>query len=112
MSPQEAHRLVGHDLRHAEPPSCPTRTSRIVARSVLFVVVLGATVGFCAATKAAEVPPPIQWVLWNESDNTAWISPKGHQARTTTATACAMATVEAAKYVASGTRLSCRRIGR
>lgn len=89
---------------------CPNRTSRIVARSVLFVVVLGLSVGFCAATEAAEVPPPRIFILWDETRDTAWLSPKGNTATSTTATACAIATVEAARYSPAGTRLACRRI--
>ena len=87
----------------------PTRTSQIVSRTVLFVVVLGLTVSFCAATKAAENPPPRVFVLWNETTNEAWLSPKGNTATSTTATACAIATVEAARHSPSGTRLACRR---
>jgi hypothetical protein len=87
----------------------PTRTSQIVGRSVLAMVILGLGLTMCASPRAAEVTPPIAWVLWDETRNTAWTSPKGHEARTTTATACAIATVEAAKYVASGTKLACRK---
>lgn len=93
-----------------EPIPCPTRTSRIVFRAVLVVVILAASVGFCAATKAAEAPPERVWLLWNESANAAWVSPKGNQSRSTTATACALATVDAARFSPTGTRLACRRV--
>jgi hypothetical protein len=87
----------------------PSRTSQIVGRTVLAMVIGGLALTMCASPRAAETTPPIAWVLWDETRNVAWLSPKGHEARTTTATACAIATVEAAKYSPAGTRLACRR---
>lgn len=111
MSPQEAHRRVGHEIPafDPEPQPCPTRRSLMVARAVLAIVILGAVVGMCAAARAADVIPVRVWVLYDETANRPWVSPKGNEARTSTATACALATVEAARYSPAGTRLACRK---
>lgn len=112
MSPQEAHRLVGHDLSATEPQPCPTRRSRVVARVVLFVVILGACVGFCGAryARAAEVQPERVWVVVNLTTGTPYRSPRGYPATATNPTACDLAMSEAVRFVPAGTRLACRKI--
>lgn len=87
----------------------PSRRAQAVARAVLAMVIIGAVVGMCAAANATDTNTPRIWILWDETANAAWLSPKGHTATSTTATACALATVEAARYLPAGTRLACRR---
>lgn len=53
--------------------------------------------------------PAVLWTVWNETTDTAWTTPRGHQSVSLSATACALATVEAARHLPSGTKISCRR---
>jgi hypothetical protein len=87
----------------------PTRRSQIVARTALAMVILGVGLTMCASPRAADLQIERVWVLWDETRNAAWISPKGRQSASTTATACALATVEAAQHSPAGTRLACRK---
>lgn len=66
----------------------------------------------CLAYRALAAEPPRVWVLWDETANAAWITAKGHTATNTSATACSLASVDAARIAPSGTRFSCRRVQR
>lgn len=66
----------------------------------------------CLAYRALAAEHPRMWVLWDETQNTAWTTAKGHTATSTSATACSLASVEATRSAPSGTRFSCRRIGK
>lgn len=83
----------------------------MTGRAGLLIAAAGvaAIVAFAKKAGAAEFPPPRIFVLWDETRDAAWLSPKGLTATSTTATACALATVEAARHAPAGTRLSCRR---
>ena len=66
----------------------------------------------CLAYAARAERPTAQFVLWDESSDRPWVTAKGHQATATSATACSLASVEAARSAPSGTRFSCRRIAK
>lgn len=62
------------------------------------------------AARAAEDPKPIaRFVLWDESNDRAWTTPKGNTASATNATACLLSMSEASREAPSGTRFSCRK---
>lgn len=87
----------------------PTRTSQIVSRTVLAIVVLGLGLTMCASPRAAELPTERRWVVWNITADRPWTSPKGLPADATNETACLLATVDAARFTPAGTRLACRK---
>ena len=73
-----------------------------------------ACIVFAAVSKPARGAehPTRQWVLYDETADRPWTTPKGHTATSTSATACSLASVEATRSAPSGTRFSCRRIGK
>lgn len=54
--------------------------------------------------------PTPRFVLWDETNDRPWTSPKGNGVTPTNATACLLAMSDATQAAPSGTRLSCRRI--
>jgi hypothetical protein len=85
----------------------PTRTSQIVGRTVLAIVILGLGLTMCASPRAAE--PERVWTVVNTATGQPVVSPRGHRATATNETACILATVEAASFLPAGTRLACRK---
>lgn len=55
--------------------------------------------------------PLARFVLWDETNDRPWTTPKGHQS-ITGPTACLLAAAEATREAPSGTRFSCRRISK
>ena len=64
----------------------------------------------CLAYRALAAEHPRMWVLYDETADRPWTTTKGHTATSTSATACSLASVEAARSAPSGTRFSCRRM--
>ena len=73
-----------------------------------------ACLAFAAVSKPARGAErsTTAFVVWNETTNAAWTTTKGHTSVSTSPTACSLATVEAARALPSGTKISCRRIAR
>lgn len=86
----------------------------MTGRAGLLIAAAGvaAFLAFAKKAGAAEPQPARVYVLWDETRDAAWLSPKGLTATSTNATACALATAEAAKYAPAGTRLACRKVVR
>ena len=66
-----------------------------------------ATAAMCSDDGYRPLP---KFVLWDETNDRPWTSPKGNGVTPTNATACLLAMSDATQAAPSGTRLSCRRI--
>jgi hypothetical protein len=53
--------------------------------------------------------PTARFVLWDETADRPWTTPRGNTVTPTNATACLLAMSDAVQVAPSGTRLSCRR---
>lgn len=108
MSPQEARRLFGH-VDKIEQEQDLHRRQRRVGWSILAFVAIALLVGMCAASASKAAEPDRQWTVVDASTGRPVVSPKGYTATATNQTACQLATVEAVRWVPSGTRLACKR---
>ena len=137
LSPQEAHRLVGHDfhdlqshlrdsqaerdlpvMQMVEPPVDPRRRSRWVGWSVLLAVFVGLFVAMCAAPHAAE--PAKNYEIWAvrasgaqlREDQPNWVRIRMEPYPTRADCMEAITSIRLDRFIGgqSGWRLTCRQL--